>query len=118
MTNPNIVNVTSIYGKTITADLTTAEADILANTASSGTVYKINTIIVANVDGSSAADVTIKIGTGTHRPIVNNVSVPAGSTLMVLDKNSSLYLEEDFEVRGLASANGALTVIVSYEEIS
>jgi len=60
MANPNIVAVTAIYGNTST-NLISSTADpfataIVNNTASSGKVYKINSIVVANVDGTAAAD--------------------------------------------------------------
>jgi hypothetical protein len=57
MANPNIVNVSSILGKTDTFALTTSSANLV--TATANTVFKINSILVTNIDGSSAADVTI-----------------------------------------------------------
>ena len=55
MAAPNIVNVTSIYGKTMGAALgTSADTDIL--TCPSDKVLKINSIIVSNVDGTNSAD--------------------------------------------------------------
>lgn len=118
MANPNIVNVTSIYGKTFTGELTSSESNLLSNAFGSGSVYKINTIIVSNVDGTNAADATISVGSGTYYPLVKTVSVPADSTLVVTDKNTSFYLEEEWDIKGLASANGDLNVIISYEVIS
>ena len=55
METPNLVNVTSILGKTRGADLGTgSDTDIsLTNGSSSNKVLKINSIIVANVDGSN-----------------------------------------------------------------
>ena len=54
MANPNIVNVTSIYGQTTYAALTTTITTVLlANSAASGKVFKINSIMVANVDGTN-----------------------------------------------------------------
>jgi hypothetical protein len=84
MANPNIVNVTDIRGKTVVADLTTTNSTLVVeNVAASGKVFKINSLIVSNVDGSSAADITINLfsednigGTGTQ--IVSTVSVPCG----------------------------------------
>ena len=124
MANPNIVNVTAIYGKTTYAALTTTLTTILlANAASSGQVFKINSIMVANVDGSSAADVTLGIntlaaGSGTTYDLAATISVPADATLTLVDGNSSFYLEEDKSIVGGASANGDLEVIISYEQIS
>ena len=127
MANPNIVNVTNILGNTST-NLISSTADPFAtalanNAASSGKVYKINSIIVANVDGSAAADITIKIfseddlgGTGTA--IASTISVPADATLVVLDKSTSFYLLEDKSIGATASAANDLVVTISWEEIN
>ena len=123
MANPNIVNVTDIRGKTATLALTTTAQTLLSNAASSGKVFKINTIIVANIDGTSDQDVTVNyypeddIG-GTGVAIVSTVTVPADATLVVLDKNSSIYLEEDRSIGALAGDDSDLVAIISYEEIS
>ena len=124
MANPNIVNVTTITGKTTYAALTTTLTTVLlANAASSGKVFKINSIMVANVDGTSAADVTIDIntaaaGSGTSYALAATISVPADATLNLIDKNSSFYLEENEIISGLASANSDLVCLISYEIIS
>ena len=124
MANPNIVNVTTITGKTTYAALTTTLTTILlANAASSGKVFKINSIMVANVDGTTAADVTVGIntlaaGSGTTYDLAATISVPADATLSVIDKTNSFYLEEDKSIVGGASANGDLEIVISYEEIN
>lgn len=124
MANPNIVNVTAIYGKSAVVDLTTTNATLVVeNTAASGKVLKINSLVVANVDGTNAADITISfysednIG-GTATQIVSTVSVPADSSLVVIDKNTSIYLEEDKSIGATAGSASDLKVLVSYEEIS
>ena len=120
MAAPNIVNVSTITGITTGRDLTnTVTTMLLTNVASSGKVFKVNSVIVSNVDGSSAADLTLSYndGSSTHK-IANTVSVPADSTLVAVDKNSALYLEEGCSLLGGASANGDLEAVITYEEIS
>jgi hypothetical protein len=117
MANPNIVNVTSILGKTDTFALTTTSANLV--TATANTVFKINSILVTNIDGTSAADVTINYYDGTNtRAIGSTISVPADAALNLIDKNSSFYLEENEIISGLASANSDLVCLISYEIIS
>ena len=117
MANPNIVNVSSIYGKTDTFALTTTSANLV--TATANTVFKINSILVTNIDGTSAADVTINYYDGTNtRAIGSTISVPADAALNLVDKNSSFYLEENEIISGLASANSDLVCLISYEIIS
>jgi hypothetical protein len=125
--NPNIVNVTSILGNTST-NLISSTADPFAtalvnNAASSGKVYKINSIVAANVDGTNAADITIKIfsqddlgGTGTA--IVSTISVPADATLIITDKTTTFYLLEDKSIGATASVANDIVVTVSWEEIT
>lgn len=124
MAAPNIVNVTTITGKTTYAALTTTLTTVLlANAASSGKVFKINSIMVSNVDGTNSADVTVDIntaaaGSGTSYALANTIAVPADATLSVIDKTNSFYLEEDKSILGGASANSDLEIVISYEEIN
>ena len=131
MTAPNIVAVTSIYGKTtyLTPSGTSAVV-LLANTSGSGKVLKINQIVVANVNGTSAADATVSIYTnggvaqgsapsgGTAYPIASTISVPADASLIVTDKTTAIYLEEDRSISITSGTANALTFSISYEEIN
>ena len=124
MANPNIVAVTDIRGRTVVADLTTTNSTLVVeNVAASGKVFKINSLIVSNVDGTNAADITINLfsednigGTGTQ--IVSTVTVPADASLVVITKDTAIYLEEDRSIGATASAANDLKVICSFEEIS
>jgi hypothetical protein len=125
--NPNLVNVAAIYGNT-SSYLISSTADpfataLINNPASSGKVFKINSIVVANVDGSAAADITIKLfsqddlgGTGTQ--IASTISVPADATLVVTDKSTSFYLLEDKSIGATAGAANDLVVTCSWEEMN
>ena len=120
MAAPNVVNVTSIYGKTVGAALGTSTGDILVNTANSGKLLKLNSIIVANVDGSANADVTVYFydaSATTSYHIAKSVEIPAKSTLVVLGKDAPVYLEEGDKIMGLATAAGDLEIVISYEEL-
>ena len=124
MANPNIVNVAAIYGNNSSTSLSTTNATaIVNNAASSGKVFKVNMITVANVDGSAAADITINkysqddLG-GTAFAIVSTVSVPADATLIVLDKTTSIYLKEDESIGAVAGTASDLVVTCSWEEIN
>ena len=124
MSAPNIVNVATITGKTATVALASTNATaIVSNAASSSKVFKINNVIVSNVDGTNAADITISVYSqddigGTAYAIASTISVPADTTLVVLDKNTALYLEEDKSIGAQASVANDLVVVISYEEIS
>ena len=124
MANPNIISATAIYGNNISVSLSTTSAtSIVSNAASSGKIFKINTIIVTNVDGASAADITINkysaaaLG-GTAFPIASTISVPADATLIVLDKTTAIYLKENESIGATAAVANDLVVTCSWEEIS
>jgi hypothetical protein len=131
MANPNIVAVTSILGVTtyLTPSATTAVV-LLPNAASSGKVFKINQIVAANVDGSSAVDTTVSLYTngavaqgsapsgGTAFPIVSTISVPADASLIAVDKTTAIYLMEGTSISVTSGTASKITYSVSYEEIS
>ena len=112
----NIVNVTSILPFTINGSATTSATDIIDVPADK--LYKINTILIANIDGTNSADITIGVSTtngSNYYNLASTVAVPADSTLVVLNKNSSIYLDETDLLRVTASANSDLQYVVSGE---
>jgi hypothetical protein len=119
MANPNIVSVTDIRGKTDSGELnTTYTTSLVTNSASSGKVYKINSITCANKSGT---DTTMRFSFydgSNDRFLAYDVNVPARTVAFVTDKNSSFYLEEGDVVRGGAATNSRLDYVISYEEIS
>ena len=123
MSNPNIVNVTAIYGNTSSVSLTTTSATSLAsNAASSGLVYKIDSIVVANTS-ASAANITINVYSaaalgGTAFPIASTISVPANASLIITDKTTAFYLLENQSIGATAGTATALVVTSSWEQLS
>ena len=124
MAAPNLLSPTTITGKSVTVDLTSTSAtSILSNDASSGKVLKINSLYVANVDGTSAAEITINYYSaaalgGTATQICSTVAVPADATLVVVDKDAYIYLEENTSLGATAGTANDLKVVCSYEDIS
>lgn len=124
MAAPNIVAVATITAKT--AYLTPANATsnvLLANAASSGKVFKVNMVIAANVDGTTAYDTTVAVntaaaGSGTSYPLASTVSVPPDASLIVSDKSTAFYLEEDKSVVVTSSTASKIAYTISYEELS
>ena len=130
MANPNLLAATTASGTTTyyTPSGTTAVV-LVPNAASSGQVFKINQIVVANVTGS-AANATVAVYTnggvaqgsapsgGTAYPIISAVSVPANASLIAVDKTTAIYLMEDRSISITAGTGSALTFTISYEVIS
>jgi len=130
VSNPNIVNVTSILGTTTYYVPSGTSAVVLVpNAASSGTVFKINQIVVANTT-ASAANATVAVYSngavaqgsapsgGTAYPIVSAVSVPANASLIAVDKTTAVYLMEGTSISITSGTASALTYTISYEVIT
>lgn len=121
MAAPNLVNVATITAKSVQAALsTTLTTEILANGSSSGKAFKVNNILVANIDGTNSADASVAITKSGGSPIMiaSTIAVPADSTLVVVDKDTGLYLEEGDNIEAGASAASDLVITINYEELS
>jgi hypothetical protein len=130
MANPNIVNVTTIYGNTtyFTPTATTSVV-LLANPGASGKVFKINQVVASNVTGT-ACNATVSIYTngavtqgsapsgGTAFPVVYQVSVPGNASLICVDKSTAIYLQEGTSITVTSAIGSSLTFSISYEDIS
>lgn len=131
MANPNITAVTSILGTTTFYTPSGTSAVVLVpNAASSGTVFKINQIVCANVNGSSAVNATVSIYSngavaqgsapsgGTAYPIISTVSVPASASLIAVDKTTAIYLMEGHSITVTSGTASGITYTISYEVIT
>ena len=117
MATPNIVNVATINAKNAAGAITTSRAAAVDVAAEK--VAKINTILIANIDGTNAADVTIEVSIdngSNYVAIAKTISIPADATLSFLE--NPIYLDETDLLAVTASANSDLTYFVSYEEIT
>lgn len=123
MANPNIVNVTSIYGVTSYLIPTTTTATTwTALTPAAGTVNKIDNIVAANVTGSIAS-ITVSInsatgGGGTAYRLVYQVYVPANASLIIVDKSTAFYLGETQSIVVTSGTTNAIEMTASYEAIT
>lgn len=129
MAAPNIVNVATITGVTTwkagISTLPGTPSVVVSNAASSGKVIKINSIVAVSV--GSTTGVTVKLyteaaGAGASVAIADTISVPENSSLAVISKETSLYLEEDKSIavyrQDLGGQTGSIDVVCSYEDIS
>ena len=118
MANPNVVAVSSIYANTaVDADVAASAVSLL--TCGSNKLQKINSLIIANIDGTNAATIDVWVTrSSADYYIAKTISVPADATLVVIDKNMGLYLMESDVLKIQASAAGDLSATCSYEEIA
>jgi len=131
VSNPNLLAATTALGNTTyyTPTGTTAVV-LLPNAAASGQVFKINQIVAANVNGSSAVNATVSIYTngavaqgsapssGTAYPVASVISVPANASLIIVDKTTQIYLQEGTSITVTSGTASGITYSISYEVIS
>lgn len=119
MSAPNILSVASIVGKTAVQAVTASPNAIVSNSAASNKVFKINGLTMANIDGTNSVDITVDVfRSATAYRLAYNISIPPKSTLVVVGKDSPIYLEEGDSLRCTANYASRAEAICSYEEIS
>jgi hypothetical protein len=133
MANPNIVNVTSIYGNTayVIPSTTSATATWTYNgttaltglTPAVGSVNRVTQITVSNATGSTAsASIAISnnatYASGTPYYFAYQISVPANSSLTIMDKTTSFYVTENQSVGVISGTASALQYTATFEVIT
>jgi hypothetical protein len=123
MANPNIVNVTSIFGSTTYLTPSNTSATVwTALTPAVGTVNKVNNIVASNVTASAVA-VTVSInsatgGGGTAYDIAYQISVPANASLIIIDKTTSIYVGETQSIVVTVGTGSAIELTSSFEALT
>ena len=126
MAAPNIVDVATITGiTTFKAGINLEAAGvsvIVTNAASSGKVLKVNSLVASSIGATTG--VTTKIfnlaaGAGNSVSIGTTMTVPSFSSLAVVSKEMSIYLQENQSIGVFKQASlGDIDVVCSYEDIS
>ena len=119
MANPNIVNVTSIFGKLATLAVDSDPSAIVTNAG--GEIIKVNSLSITNntsADSDGTIDVFINKSTGTDVYIARDVVVPDAATLVVLSKDNGIYLESADELQLRSNPASGIEAACSYEIIS
>lgn len=123
MANPNIINVSSIYGATsYLIPSTTSATTWTALTPAAGTVNKIDNIVASNVTGL-AATITVAInsaaaGAGTNYRLIYQVPVPVNASIVIVDKSTAFYLGEAQSIVVTSGTASAIELTASYEAIT
>lgn len=116
--------MTTVNGKSTAVALTGVDnLLLLSNSANSNKLLKTSTIIVSNTNSSTPADISLYYhpsasGSGTAHELFANITVDNKTSVTLLDKNESLYIEEDKSLTLVASTGNILKAFVSYEEIT
>ena len=120
MAAPNIVNVSSINGKTVNATLTNSDVTgTTVLTCASDKVLKVNSILVSNFGFDVNASVSfVDSSGGTTSFLAHRIAIPNQSSLVVLGKDNGIYLEESDQIKaGIGTTATSATITISYEEL-
>jgi len=115
----NIVSVGTINAKSAGLALGTSAADLIAAISTSH-VALVDSIYVSNVDGAVAETCTITIikSGPTTFYLAKVVSVPAGSTLIIVSKDDNVNLQEGDSIQALAGSASKLQAVASWKDLS
>lgn len=116
MAAPNLIQVTSVYGRTTSTSIGTAVTTVVSNPTSSNKSYKINSLYIANIDSASEVKVSVDFfRAGTSIRIVDRMPIAAGDSLVALSRDTSIYLEEGDSLRAYADVAGRTHLVCSFE---
>jgi hypothetical protein len=122
MTAPNLLALTTITATNANVAIGSSATSLASNASSSSELYKIDSLYIANAD-NVAVTVTVNYYSaaslgGTAYPICSGVSIPANTTLVVIERDSPVFLVENTSLGALASTASELTATIAYEVCS
>ena len=118
MANPNIINVSSIYGNSGILTVTTSYSNVVQNPTSSGAIYKLNSLVLTNACTAPISATVQYNRAGSNTNYAANVGIPTAASLVVMGKDTPLYLLENHSIQISATVNNYITAVASWEQMS
>jgi hypothetical protein len=118
MAAPNIAQLNNIYGNTATYLANTSATAFLTNGTNSGSVIKVNSIVISNYSAATANAYVDMVRGGISYPIIGNTQVPPNSTMVAIGKDVMMYLVEGDSLRANSNISSSISITSSYETIS
>ena len=113
MAEQNIADVTTIYGRTTTvSNLNTSSTTVLTTAANQ--IVKVNTVMASNKTSST---VTVDLLYNNSAYIAYEISIPPGSSIALVGKDTPIYVEESETLDASAGTASAVDLVISYEVI-
>jgi len=115
-----MINTVTVTGKSAAANLTTSVSNVVINNSNSNTLVKLNHLMFSNYSSSTVTGYLFyyRFSTNFGYYVVSNLSVPNNSTIVVLGKDTPIYLEEGDVVQAYSNTANSMAVVSSYEIIS
>ena len=121
----SITGVTTYIAGVSTVGTGNGISTVVTNAASSGKVVKINCLIATAIGTTTGVTVNHYnsasqfTGAAATVSLASTMTVPTFSSLAVIDKTNSIYLQENEQIGVIAQSNaGTIDLVCSYEEIS
>ena len=86
MTTLNLFNSATFYANTAYANVTTISSNVIVNAPGSSQVYKVNSLLLTNYSASYVQANVSVLRSGLSYPIVANMLVSVGGTIVALGK--------------------------------
>lgn len=116
MAAPNLIQVTSVFGRTTSVSVGTAVTTVVSNPTSSNKSYKVNSLYIANIDNAAEVRVSVDLFRfGTSIRLVDRMLIAPGDTLIGMSRDTSIYLEEGDSLRAYADTDNKTHLVLSYE---
>ena len=116
MAAPNLIQISSVYGRTTGATIGTPVTTLVSNPISSNKNYKINTLYIANIDNIQTVRVSVDFFRGGNSiRLVDRIAIASGETLVAVSRDTGIYLEEGDSLRCYADQNGLVHAVMSFE---
>ena len=121
MAEANLVNTTSVLGKTISGTLTAGQSVDLTNNFASATKvnFLVKSVVLSSTDPANpGTDQQVRVAkNGTH--IIYDAYVPHTTSLVVINESTPIYLADNGETLQVTnvSPSTSLTYVISYSEI-
>jgi hypothetical protein len=116
MAAPNLINVTSVFGKNTATTIGTAITVLLSNPSTSSKSYKITTLYVANIDNTLTGRISVDFyRSNISIRLIDRMPVDPGNSLVVMTRDSAIYLEEGDSIRAYSDQVGLIHVNLGYE---
>jgi hypothetical protein len=116
MAAPNLIQITSVYGKTTGTAIGTPVTILVSNPTSSNKNYKVNTLYISNIDNTQPVRISVDFFRGgTSIRLIDRMIITSGDTLIAISRDTGVYLEEGDSIRCYADQNGLVHAMLSYE---
>lgn len=116
MAAPNLIAITSVFGKTTSTTIGTAATVLVSNPSSSNKSYKINALYLSNIDNTATLKISVDFfRSSTSIRLVDRITISPGDTLVAISRDTSLYLEEGDSIRCYADQAGITHAVITYE---